>query len=297
MFDGEGSVTVGKSCTKAGISQLPGPIADQFVLRMKELGFETSGHLRPSGVMGLDIAGGWPEILRTLGTLRSERLIARLQTREIERLSLRSRGNPRVKVVAVERVGVRPIQSITTTTGTYIGEGFAMHNSGDYTGQFASIDAAFDWPEPDFGELTEDGKEEIIAQVQDRPHCVLGLHIERPELRDRLAGVGGRCSSPRCCSAARCWAVAIAASTARRHMTCQARRARRRGRSSGRSITCSIIGLLGKRCLTGQPCLVPPLLAHTPCGWCGLWGVTVEEGRRQGDVMARARPPTADLRN
>jgi transposase InsO family protein len=24
------------------------------------------------------------------------------------------------------------------------------------------------------------------------------------------------------------------------------------------------------------------LSAHTPCGWCGLWGVTVEEVRRQG---------------
>ncbi|MGO4419482.1 hypothetical protein AB4Z54_12225, partial [Streptomyces sp. MCAF7] len=40
-----------------------------------------------------------------------------------------------------------------------------------------------------FDELTEDGKERIIEQVQDRPNWVLGLHIERPELRDRLAGV------------------------------------------------------------------------------------------------------------
>nr|WP_316782082.1 hypothetical protein [Streptomyces sasae] len=59
----------------------------------------------------------------------------------------------------------------------------------DCQAQFASIDAAFDWPEPDFSELTEDGREEIITQVQDRSRWVLGLHIERPELRDRLAGV------------------------------------------------------------------------------------------------------------
>lgn len=59
----------------------------------------------------------------------------------------------------------------------------------DYQSQFASIDAAFDWPAPTFGELTEDGKERIIEQVQDRPNWVLGLHVERPELRHRLAGV------------------------------------------------------------------------------------------------------------
>ncbi|WNI20395.1 hypothetical protein [Actinacidiphila sp. ITFR-21] len=59
----------------------------------------------------------------------------------------------------------------------------------DYQSQFASIGAAFDWPEPSFDELTEDGKERIIEQVQDRPNWVLGLHIERPDLRHRLAGV------------------------------------------------------------------------------------------------------------
>lgn len=189
MFDGEGSVYLGKSASKLGISQRPGPVADRFTSWMKETGLDTTVCPRPSGVNGFEVAGGWPEMLRALGTLRPERLITRLQQLDVDRLSLRSRGNPRVKVVAVEPVGPRPIQSIMTTTGTYVGEGFAMHNSGDYTSQFASIDAAFDWPEPDFGELTEEGKEEIIAQVQDRPHWVLGLHIERPELRHRLAGV------------------------------------------------------------------------------------------------------------
>ncbi|MBT3167531.1 hypothetical protein HTV80_31240 [Streptomyces sp. Vc74B-19] len=66
---------------------------------------------------------------------------------------------------------------------------FPPFYSSDYQAQFAPIDAAFNWPEPSFDELTEDGKERIIEQVQDRPNWVLGLHIERPELRDKLAGV------------------------------------------------------------------------------------------------------------
>ncbi|MFF4391460.1 hypothetical protein ACFY0G_32425 [Streptomyces sp. NPDC001552] len=61
--------------------------------------------------------------------------------------------------------------------------------TGDYTAQFASIDMAFDWPAPAFGELDEPAKEEMIAQVQDRPNWVLGLNVERPQLRHRLAGV------------------------------------------------------------------------------------------------------------
>ncbi|MGW2552219.1 putative antirestriction adenine methyltransferase [Streptomyces sp. NPDC001635] len=65
---------------------------------------------------------------------------------------------------------------------------FPPFYASDYQAQFAPIDAAFDWP-PSFDELTEDGKERIIEQVQDRPNWVLGLHIERPELRDKLAGV------------------------------------------------------------------------------------------------------------
>ncbi|MEU9887987.1 hypothetical protein [Sphaerisporangium sp. NPDC051011] len=66
---------------------------------------------------------------------------------------------------------------------------FPPFYGGDYEAQFAPIDAAFDWPAPSFNELDEDGKEQIIAQVRDRPNWMLGLHIERPELRPQLAGV------------------------------------------------------------------------------------------------------------
>lgn len=61
--------------------------------------------------------------------------------------------------------------------------------AGDYTSQFASLDKVFDWPAPDFGELDDAGKEEIVAAVQDRPNWVLGLHVERPELNRHLAGL------------------------------------------------------------------------------------------------------------
>ncbi|WNM68756.1 hypothetical protein SEA_SOOS_26 [Gordonia phage Soos] len=60
--------------------------------------------------------------------------------------------------------------------------------AGDYESQFAMIDKFFDWPEPEYPELDEAGKDELVQQVMDRPHWLMGLHIEREELRPYLRG-------------------------------------------------------------------------------------------------------------
>ncbi|GIE28930.1 hypothetical protein Ait01nite_019750 [Actinoplanes italicus] len=66
---------------------------------------------------------------------------------------------------------------------------FPPFYAGDYEQQFASIDDFFDWPAPEYDTLDEDGKEQIIGAVLDRPHWILGLHIARDELRPWLRGV------------------------------------------------------------------------------------------------------------
>ncbi|MFD6094764.1 hypothetical protein ACFVWN_00995 [Nocardiopsis flavescens] len=66
---------------------------------------------------------------------------------------------------------------------------FPPFYAGDYQAQFAAHGTFLDWPEPSFRELDEDGKEEIIEQVRDRDRWVLGLHVERPEMREHLHGV------------------------------------------------------------------------------------------------------------
>ena len=60
--------------------------------------------------------------------------------------------------------------------------------AGDYESQFAMIDEFFDWPEPTYPELDEAGKDELVALVKDRPNWLIGLHIERAELRPFLRG-------------------------------------------------------------------------------------------------------------
>jgi hypothetical protein len=66
---------------------------------------------------------------------------------------------------------------------------FPPFYAGDYESQFAAIDEFFAWPAPSYDMLDEDGKDQIIGTVLDRPHWILGLHIERPELRRHLRGV------------------------------------------------------------------------------------------------------------
>lgn len=60
--------------------------------------------------------------------------------------------------------------------------------AGDYESQFAMIDEFFDWPEPTYPELDEAGKDELVKLVKDRPNWLMGLHIEREELRPFLRG-------------------------------------------------------------------------------------------------------------
>jgi hypothetical protein len=61
--------------------------------------------------------------------------------------------------------------------------------AGDYEQQFKALDKFFDWPQPEYPELDEEGKDELIQQVVDRRDWTIGLHIPRDDLRDHLRGV------------------------------------------------------------------------------------------------------------
>ncbi|MEU6932853.1 hypothetical protein AB0A05_27265 [Streptomyces sp. NPDC046374] len=60
--------------------------------------------------------------------------------------------------------------------------------SGDYESMFDGIDKYFDWPAPEWPDLTEEGKDALLAGIMDREHWLLGLHQERPELHRFVRG-------------------------------------------------------------------------------------------------------------
>lgn len=60
--------------------------------------------------------------------------------------------------------------------------------TGDYKNMFAPLEKFIAWPEPEYGELDEVGKDALIQQIVDRPQWMIGVHEERPELADHLHG-------------------------------------------------------------------------------------------------------------
>ncbi len=135
IFDGEGHIAMrrnpqpGHEAFMVGFAQKPGAVLDRMVCLLQSAGFDCYRSERKP-THGVEIRGGVPEILRALGTYRPMRLLTKFQNLPVNRLGLRASPSTRVKVVSVTPIGTQVVQSIETSTSTYIGEGHLMHNSG-----------------------------------------------------------------------------------------------------------------------------------------------------------------------
>lgn len=65
---------------------------------------------------------------------------------------------------------------------------FPPFDSGGYEAMFSGITDHFTWPEPAYDEFADDAREQMISLVTDRPHWILGLLDEAPELEDYRVG-------------------------------------------------------------------------------------------------------------
>ena len=134
MFDGEGwcrnRPNRGGRTVYVGATQAVGETADRLVAVAERLG-DFSLHRVDRRGMGrprieiMSNGRGVPGMMDFLGRVRPERLIGNFSVEGGVMLSI-----ARPEVVAIEDVGYREVQSIQTTTGTYIAEGFAVHNTG-----------------------------------------------------------------------------------------------------------------------------------------------------------------------
>jgi len=157
MFDGEASIRwsrTKKGCA-IGLSfiQNPGIVLDRIIhlLSTRSIDFTIRERRSTDNSMAIDINGGTQGVLSFLGTIRPIRLIDKLINNELtSEPSIRTRGNPAVKVTHVEPVGIQEVQSIETSTRTYLGEGYLMHNSGGYERLYRKIDQVFEWDRPDY---------------------------------------------------------------------------------------------------------------------------------------------------
>lgn len=206
MLDGEGSLNIRHSAAKGGsfavdMAQAEGPLLDQYVKRMMEMGFNLSldprktvnrpggmGHFTKN-VWSARSTGSVPDQMELLGRLRPERLLAKFADSPICDFAFRAAGDRYVDVVSVEFIGPQTIQSISTSTQTYIGEGYAMHNTGGYETMWKPLDQHFEWAEPDYDILDEKGIHDTLELIMDRDHWILASNHRRPEWEERLVGV------------------------------------------------------------------------------------------------------------
>ena len=135
FFDGEGHLmkkSNSKGSNYAGFAQNSGPVCTEAILRLNRSGFYTflHGEQRTNGVTCEHhyIRGGFKETLQFIGQIRPNRLLCNLQNR------LRY-GGPEFRTICSRVIsrhdgGWHPTTDITTTTGTFIAEGLAVHNCG-----------------------------------------------------------------------------------------------------------------------------------------------------------------------
>jgi len=134
ILDGEGCLTF-KSRRNGGgkvsIGQVAGVTADAIDLALKEHDLTVVAHVRSA--RGRAQAqrrweiNGRADVLRLLGTVRPMRLMAQAD-RVWEGFAIRGQHRL-VSITSVEDGGRGSIARLSTSTHTYIGDGFAMHNS------------------------------------------------------------------------------------------------------------------------------------------------------------------------
>lgn len=106
---------------------------------------------------------------------------------------------PRMHAETVDKLGKVTLQLATFYAGDvrdYLRDippdapvlSFPPFWSAGYVQMFRGITDHFNWPEPEFEEITDDDKHQIIEAICDRPRWLLGFHFELPELEPFRVG-------------------------------------------------------------------------------------------------------------
>lgn len=132
-FDGEGYFGgLANGGLRLGYSQRENAMMAQTRTLLDDLGFRHSS--RPAsaeGVTDLRLVGSTSALLTFMQAVRPPRLLAKWRENNLlEQLTLRRQAAlPSPVVVAAEFLGEREVAALTSSTGTYIAEGFGSHNT------------------------------------------------------------------------------------------------------------------------------------------------------------------------
>lgn len=135
LYDGEGSMSnraAGQTVTVLNFSQKPGITMDAFRKGMEQAGLEYSySPCAPASTSPCDNVRvhGLAKIMRTIGTLRPERFIARAsEIFDGAELHTVRQMESCPQVLRVESIGDRELIAIQTSTRTLVANGYLSHN-------------------------------------------------------------------------------------------------------------------------------------------------------------------------
>lgn len=138
LLDGEGSLTRGSATHAKGLrlsfAQKEGLVLDRARRFMLSRGISWTESPRP-GAVQVRINGRRGDILAILGSIRPVRLLYKVGG-DADLMSM-----ARDTVVSVEAIGTQEVVNLTTSTGTYIAEGYGSHNT-DHVIQATAYTAA-----------------------------------------------------------------------------------------------------------------------------------------------------------
>lgn len=130
-FDGEGHISQGKrdNCQSShmsiGFAQRDNAMSEKVDFVLGKLGFKWWKATPRSTCRCYNIKGGRGDMLRFLGALRPPRLMDKFDPEQVGTLNCQQN----VRVLKSEFIGEHPVIGLKTSTGTFIAEGFASHNS------------------------------------------------------------------------------------------------------------------------------------------------------------------------
>lgn len=145
FLDGEGSLDQSgfdkrHSAVSVSFTQNAGVEMESAIRLLEERGFRTSVYRRPrqslsrSDCYTVTIRGGKYSSLKLLGSIRPGRLLGRFDMGRVGALKpgdVESNRPRPVRVKDVRSLGWRPVSKLCTSSGTYVADGFGMHNSFD----------------------------------------------------------------------------------------------------------------------------------------------------------------------
>lgn len=147
-FDGEGCL-YGKDGESPRLSFCQK--MNQFLLNVENnlnglnFAFTREGPRLVSPTYSVRINGGWGETLRFLGQIRPPRLLEKWIEYDVNKKFFSS--VEKCRIMSIEEIGVQDVARISSSSGTYIAEGFGAHNTGEYfwkdnmgnTAEFSSL--------------------------------------------------------------------------------------------------------------------------------------------------------------